>query len=147
MRNLNKDTKLALNTFVKLMRCSNSVASDVHNHFPDWLTVSQFGILEALYHLGPMSQKKLAAKILKSPGNLTTIINNLVKRDLVKRVVNPEDKRYYSIELTPKGSKLIKELFPRHSKVILERFSILSKQEQSTLGQLLKKLSLHHPTE
>ena len=73
--NGSKKHVLALNTFVKLVRATNSVCSDVHNHFLSELTVSQFGILEALHHLGPMAQKDLATKILKSPGNITTIIN------------------------------------------------------------------------
>lgn len=140
-----KEHTLALNTFIKLMRCTNSVANYVHGHFLDKLTVSQFGILEALYHLGPMSQKELAEKILKSPGNLTMIINNLVKNNLVSRLVSVEDKRLYSIELTAKGRKLIEEIFPNHTDVIRNRFSVLTKDEQLTLGRLLKKLSTNYP--
>ncbi|MGB3211911.1 MAG: MarR family transcriptional regulator [Desulforhopalus sp.] len=132
---------LALNTFIKLVRCTNSVCSDVHNHFLAELTVSQFGILEALYHLGPMAQKELAGKILKSPGNITTIINNLEKINLVHRKINQNDKRYYIIHLTNKGRSFIERIFPTHADVILNRISILSETEQRTLGKLLKKLS------
>jgi MarR family 2-MHQ and catechol resistance regulon transcriptional repressor len=132
---------LALNTFVKLVRSTSSVCGDVHNHFLSELTVSQFGILEALYHLGPMAQKELATKILKSPGNITTIINNLERNGLVKRKVNKEDKRYYTIHLTNKGRSLIERLFPTHADVILNRISVLTETEQQTLGKLLKKLS------
>lgn len=103
--------------------------------------MSQFGILEALYHLGPMSQKELGAKILKSPGNLTTIVNNLLKNALIHRIKNEKDKRYYTIELSPKGKQLIEEIFPDHADIINKRFSVLSKNEQQTLGGLLKKLS------
>jgi MarR family transcriptional regulator, 2-MHQ and catechol-resistance regulon repressor len=137
-----KQHTLALNTFVKLVRCTSSVCNDVHNHFLSELTVSQFAILEALYHLGPMSQKELAAKILKSPGNITTIINNLEKSELVIRKVNNEDKRYYTIQLTDKGRLIIERIFPIHADAILKRFSILTESEQQTLGKLLRKLSL-----
>ncbi|MBU1566423.1 MAG: MarR family transcriptional regulator, partial [Proteobacteria bacterium] len=106
---------LALNTFVKLVRSTTLVCSDVHNHFLSELTVSQFGILEALYHLGPMSQKELASKILKSPGNITTIINNLERNELVRRKVNSEDKRYYTVHLTDNGRSMIERLFPTHA--------------------------------
>jgi len=133
---------LALDTFVKLVRSSNIVCSDVHNHFLSELTVSQFGILEALYHLGPLTQKELAAKILKSPGNITTIINNLEKNNLVKRKVNNKDKRYYAIHLTDKGMAIIERIFPIHADIILKRFSVLRETEQHTLGKLLKKLAL-----
>jgi MarR family 2-MHQ and catechol resistance regulon transcriptional repressor len=104
--------------------------------------VSQFGILEALYHLGPMAQKELAEKILKSAGNITTIINNLTKNDLVVRVTSEEDKRYCTIQLTTKGQNLIKRIFPIHADIIVKRMAVLSESEQQTLGHLLKKLAI-----
>ncbi|MGW8194779.1 MAG: MarR family winged helix-turn-helix transcriptional regulator [Desulforhopalus sp.] len=132
---------LALNTFVKLVRCTNSVTKDVHSHFLEELTISQFGILEALFHLGPLSQKELARKILKSPGNITTIINNLEKHGLVTRVTNDSDRRFFTIELTESGRSTIKRLFPVHADGIRQRLSVLSPEEQRQLGDLLVKLS------
>jgi MarR family transcriptional regulator, 2-MHQ and catechol-resistance regulon repressor len=131
---------LALSTFVKLVRCTNSVCASVHRHLFGKLTVSQFGILEALYHLGPMAQKELAGKILKSAGNITTIINNLEKNALVVRCVGREDKRICTIQLTDRGRAVIKGIFPVHADLIRERMALLSDSEQRTLGNLLKKL-------
>ena len=137
-----KEQVLALNTFIKLVRCTNTVSADVHDHLLGTLTVSQFGILEALYHLGPMAQKELAAKILKSAGNITTIINNLEKNNLVIRGVNEKDRRYSTVQLTRKGENLIKKIFSIHADIIGKRMAILSEGEQQALGQLLKKLAL-----
>jgi len=137
-----KEQVLALNTFIKLVRCTNTVSADVHDHLLSKLTVSQFGILEALYHLGPMAQKKLAEKILKSAGNITTIINNLEKNDLVVRGVNEKDRRYSTVQLTKKGENMIKRIFPVHADIIGKRMAILSEIEQQTLGRLLKKLAM-----
>ena len=76
-----KQEVVALGTFVKLMRAAESVSADVHKEIGEaGLSISQFGILEALYHLGPMSQKEIGAKILKSAGNITMVIDNLEKR-------------------------------------------------------------------
>lgn len=133
---------LALNTFIKLTRCTNTVSAEVHAHLLGKLTVSQFAILEALYHLGPMAQKELARKILKSAGNITTVINNLEKDGLVIRSVNDEDKRFLTIRLTKKGRLLIKKIFPAHAEILVQRMSILSEDEQTILGELLKKLAL-----
>lgn len=131
----------ALATFTKLLRCTNNVCSDVHNHLIGELSVSQFGILEALYHLGPMCQKELAGKLLKSPGNITTIINNLQRDGLVIRAPFAGDKRYYTIELTPRGRSVIERLFPRHAEIVARRFSTLTAKEQQVLSRLLKKLA------
>ena len=141
----NKKQVAALSTFVKLVQCTSSVSNHVHKHLQDVLTVSQFGILEALFHLGPMSQKELAGKILKSPGNITTIINNLEKAGLVTRIIGAEDKRYYAIHLTYEGRKLIEKIFPTHVEILSQRMSVLSEEEQQTLGKLLKKLSAPAP--
>lgn len=137
-----KDQVLALNTFIKLMRCADTVSTGVHCHLLGKLTVSQFGIMEALYHLGPMPQKTLAEKILKSPGNITTIINNLKKNGLVSRIINEDDKRYCTIKLTRKGENLIKKIFPVHADIIVQHMAALDENEQATLGNLLKKLAI-----
>ena len=134
--------KLALNTFIKLQRCANSVVNDVHSHLQHKLTVSQFGILEALYHLGPMCQKELAEKILKSAGNITTVINNLEKNNLVRREVLATDKRSFAVSLTKEGRHLIESIFPAHAELIRKRLSVLNHAEQNQLGALLKKLSM-----
>ena len=74
----------ALNTYVKMMRAVESLTARVHRHLSSvGLTVSQFGVLEALYHLGPLSQREIGQKILRSSGNITLVIDNLEKRGLV----------------------------------------------------------------
>jgi MarR family 2-MHQ and catechol resistance regulon transcriptional repressor len=102
--------------------------------------VSQFGVLEALYHLGPLSQAEIARKILKSTGNITMVIDNLEKRGLVARKRDTEDRRYYSVGLTHEGKKLIGSLFPRHAAGIVKGMNALTPSEQETLGDLCRKL-------
>ena len=76
----------ALNVFIKLMRASESLTSRINRHLISRnITVSQFGILETLYHLGPLNQCDIARKILRSGGNITFVIDNLEKSGLVRR--------------------------------------------------------------
>lgn len=131
---------LALQTFTKLMRAADTIAGKVHRHLAEYdLSVSQFGVLEALLHLGPMCQKDIAAKILKSTGNITMVIDNLEKRGLVIRNRMEKDRRYFSIDLSPQGKKLIARIFPRHAEQIDEAMSLLDDDEQRLLGRLCKK--------
>jgi MarR family 2-MHQ and catechol resistance regulon transcriptional repressor len=133
----------ALEAYIKLVRASESVTSRVIRHLDDdGLTVSQFGVLEALFHLGPLSQRELAQKILKSGGNVTMVIDNLEKRGLVKRERDEKDRRLYRISLTSGGSKLIKRIFPRHAEKIAAQMNVLTKDELLTLGHLCRKLGL-----
>ena len=133
--------RTALSTFTKLMRAAESVSARVHKELQrSGLTVSQFGILEALYHLGPMVQKELADKILKSPGNITMVIDNLEKRGLIVREKSRSDRRASVITATDKGLHLFDAIFPAHARRITESMAQLSVDEQETLGRLLKKL-------
>jgi len=138
-----KEEKRALNTFIKLIRAGQSLSGRVEAHFSELgLTVSQFGVLEALFHLGPLNQKNLAAKILKSTGNITMVIDNLEKRGLVKRTRDEKDRRNYSVAITPKGAGLITSFFPKHVARIVEEMSVLSGAEQDALSSLCKKIGL-----
>lgn len=138
-----KEEIWALNAFIKLVRAAQSLSGRVEAHFSELgLTVSQFGALEALFHLGPLNQKNLAAKILKSTGNITMVIDNLEKRGLVKRTRDEKDRRHYSVGITPKGAGLIGPFFPKHVARIVEEMSVLSGDEQDALGALCKKIGL-----
>lgn len=140
------EEELALDTFIKLTRANNSLMARIAQHATHpTLSVSQFGTLEALYHLGPMSQTEICSKLLKSGGNTTLVIDNLEKRGLVRRRRDPEDRRIFIIELTEAGHELIRSLFPRHAQAIAQEMSVLTPEEQRLLGELCKKLGKAQP--
>ncbi len=133
----------SLDAYIKLMRAANSVTARVHRHLASWrLTVSQFAVLEALYHLGPLSQRDLGEKILKSSGNMTMVIDNLEKQKLVKRTRDLKDRRVAKVHLTAKGQKRISEIFPSHVESIVREMSSLRASEQEELARLCRKLGL-----
>ena len=133
----------ALNVYVKLMRATNRTTSDIHRHLQeDNLTQSQFAVLEALFHLGPLSQGELGQKILKSNANLTTVVDSLEKKQLVIRDRSASDRRVVTVTLTAEGEELIARVFPRHAEIVAREFEVLSDEEKVQLGVLLKKLGL-----
>ncbi|HJR82229.1 MAG TPA: MarR family transcriptional regulator [Anaerolineales bacterium] len=137
----NRAEKRTLDTFIKLTRCTNSVFTRLaeHNSIGD-LTYSQFAVLEALYHLGPMTQGEVSAKVLKSGSNMTTVIDNLERDRLVRRERDAKDRRVIYVHLTEAGKRKIKTVLPNHVAALVEEFSVLSASEQETLGKLCKKL-------
>ncbi len=138
-----KEEARALNAYVKLMRASESMTARIHRHLvTKGLTITQFGALEALYSLGPLNQKEIGRKILKSSGNITLVIDNLEKRGLVKRERNKEDRRSYAVDLTAAGRKLIKTIFPRHAAKVVEEMKALTGSEQEELSRLCRKMGL-----
>lgn len=131
----------ALDAFIKLTRAAESVNRRVNDHLHEYdLTVSQFGVLEALYHLGPMPVGQLAGKILRSSANLTLVIDNLVKRGLATRERRDDDRRTVRISLTAVGRDLIAGLMPPHVAGVVAAFEVLSPEEQATLAALCRKV-------
>jgi MarR family transcriptional regulator, 2-MHQ and catechol-resistance regulon repressor len=135
------ETKRALNAFINLARATNSLQARLSVQLEgQGLTVGQFGVLEALLHLGPMTQCVLGEKLLRSGGNITLVIDNLEKHGLVRRERQTEDRRTIVIHLTPKGMRLIKRVFPAHAKMILKEMNPLEPKEQEDLRRLCRKL-------
>lgn len=136
---LTKEQRHSLNVYVKLMRAANHATSRIHRHLKDDnLTVSQFAVLEALYHLGPLSLGELVGKILKSNANLTTVVDSLERKELVRRDRSGTDRRKIIVHLTDSGEELITRVFPRHAEVVAREFGFLSGQEKSDLTKILK---------
>lgn len=131
----------ALDAYVKLVRAYDSVSTPLTRGLArEGLTVSQLGVLEALLHLGPMLQNELAGKLLTSPSNVTTVIDNLERDGLVERRPHPEDRRCTEVHLTDEGRDRIEDVFPRHLERIAGLFDALEAEEQEQLGRLAKKL-------
>jgi len=140
---LPEDQRRALNLYVKLMRATNRATSRIHRHLnDDNLTVSQFAVLEALYHLGPLCQGDLVRKILKSNANLTTVVDSLEKKSLVRRDRAGDDRRRVTVHLTDKGKQLIARVFPRHAEIVAREFDFLSDHEEIALAKILKKFNI-----
>ena len=130
-----------LDTFIKMTRCTNSVLTRLaeRNTVGD-LTYSQFAVLEALYHLGSMTQGEVSTKVLKSGSNITTVIDNLERDGLVRRERDAKDRRVINIHLTEAGSRKIEAVLPGHVAALVDEFSVLSAKEQEQFGGLCKKL-------
>lgn len=132
-----------LNAFIKLMRATDSINNRLNKYHAEAnLTVTQFGVLEALYHLGAINQKALGEKLLKSGGNITLVVDNLEKSGMVERQQDPSDRRSMLIHLTEDGEEFISSYFPHHLERIKEEFDVLSENELEQLASICKKLGL-----
>lgn len=131
----------ALKLWVVLARCYDSFeqALALQNRAYD-LTPPQFGVLEALAHLGPMKMCDIASKLLMSRANVTGVVDRLEKKDLARRVMDTADRRTFSIHLTEEGRRLIIRSFPQHAQHIEALTGSLSGSQKRLLIALLKKL-------
>jgi MarR family 2-MHQ and catechol resistance regulon transcriptional repressor len=125
------------------MRAADTINSAVNLSLSKYgLTESQFNVLDALYHLGPLSQKELGYKLLKSGGNITMVIDNLEKDAYVERRRGTKDRRIFFIHLTKEGEKKLEEVLTIQVNLITSDMNRLSKKEQIELQRLCKKIGI-----
>ena len=137
------EERAALDAYIKLARAAESVSLRINDHLRDHdLTISQFGVLEALYHLGPMQVGELGNKILKSSGNMTLVIDNLERHGLVRRERRRDDRRRIDVFLTEKGESLIAEVLPKHVQGVVAAFASLEPARLNELASLCRQLGL-----
>jgi len=128
---------------VKLLRAAQTVNSHATRTLADFdLTASQFAVLEALHHLGPLRLSDLARKVLLTGGNITMVVSNLEKRALARRIRGKEDRLFVTAEITASGRRLMERVFPGHAETIAGLMSSLTADEQRQLGSLCRKLGL-----
>ena len=136
-----KGEKRALSALINLVRAGESVMGRLNGQFAGiTITQSQFSTLDALYHLGPLSQRELGEKIYKTSGNVTMVVDNLERAGMVHRERSETDRRRVAVSLTGKGRKAIRELLPRRVAAIRDEMAGLSAAEQDELRRLCKKL-------
>ncbi len=133
----------ALELFVVLSRASSWVNAhavrDIRCH---GLNPTEFGILEALYHKGPLPLQQIGEKVLISSGNITYAVDKLEQKGWLVRRPSVRDRRVTFAELTPAGRDLVASIFPSHAETLRKAVSGLSQEEQYTAIDLLKKLGL-----
>jgi len=135
----------ALDLFIKLARASESFLHRCSGPMAEaGLTGTQFGVLETLWHLGPLTPSQLAAKHLKSRNNLSVVIENLDRDGLIERVHCPKDRRVQYIHLTDKGRERIELAFPHFANQVVKEAGVLTQEEQAQLCELLKRLGKGH---
>ena len=104
---------------------------------------SDFRVLEALLHKGPLPVNTVGPKVWLTPGSISVAVDRLVKKGLVSRKDHPDDRRVRRVELTPKGRGLITRGFREHAAAMETAVGVLSKNERLILLRLLKKLGKH----
>jgi MarR family transcriptional regulator, 2-MHQ and catechol-resistance regulon repressor len=140
-REWTEDQGVALGLWVTLARCHATYAKAVSAKVQEYgLTTPQFGTLEALYHLGPLSLGDLADKLLVTGGNVTYVMDRLEDQGLVYRYRQPDDRRVVQARLTTEGRNLVSEVFPGHVAYVENLSRHLSVEEQESLQALLKTL-------
>ena len=133
----------ALKLWVVLSRAHRAIeeraSRDVAQH---GLTLAEFGVLEALYHKGPLLLGEVQRKLLVSSGGVTYLVDRLERRGFVRRDACLEDRRARYAVLTDEGTAFVRRVFPEHAAAIREAVAGLDGEEQLVATRLIRKLGL-----
>jgi MarR family 2-MHQ and catechol resistance regulon transcriptional repressor len=141
---LSAETAAALHLWVVLARAFAALAACASRDVARYgLTPSEFGVLETLYHRGPLLLGDLQRKQLVSSGGMTYLVDRLAGRGLVERRECRTDRRARYAALTPEGEALIRRVFPEHAALMQAALGGLDAGEQRAATELLRRLGLH----
>ncbi|HEV2146745.1 MAG TPA: MarR family transcriptional regulator [Longimicrobiaceae bacterium] len=138
------DQALALKLWVVLSRAHAAIeAHAVAQVARHGLTLTEFGIMEALFHRGPMLLGEVQRRILVSSGGITYLVDRLERKGLVERRECAEDRRARYAALTERGETVIREIFPEHAQHLEHALGGLDAAEKEQAIRLLRTLGTH----
>ena len=127
-----------------LMKAYRALAQlDARSIAASGLGLSDFAVLEVLLHKGSLPVNTIGRHVMLTSGSITTAVDRLEEKRLVRRQACANDRRVTYVALTPTGRTLIRRVFKVHADRLERVFEPLSAGDRSTLAALLKRLGKH----
>jgi DNA-binding MarR family transcriptional regulator len=134
------DSKAALRTWLRLLSCEAVIEQRLRSQFREkfQVTLPQFDVLSELERAEePLTMSQLSSDLMVSNGNVTGVVDRLVKSGLVKRMRSRRDRRVQNIRLTKEGAEHFRKMARWHEQLVSEIFSSMSSAELEKLQELL----------
>lgn len=132
-----------IHLWLVLWKAFRSVEAHAHRHIAGLgMCLSDFGVLEALLHKGPLTVNELGAKVLLTSGSMTAALDRLEHRGLVERNEDEVDRRVRVVRLTQAGTRLIRKAFEAHRNAMELAAAGVSGKDREDLIDLLRQLGL-----
>jgi MarR family 2-MHQ and catechol resistance regulon transcriptional repressor len=126
-----------------LWKAARAVETHAHKSIASQpICPSDFAVLEALLHKGPLPVNTIGRKVLLTSGSITAAVDRLEALGFVERRAHETDRRARVVHLTRKGERLITGVFAEHERDMDRAAAALSPAERTILVRLLKKLGL-----
>ena len=127
---------------IGLIRASTLLVDDLKKTLKKYpINATEFSVMEFLYSKGEKSIQEIRDRILLASSSATYVVDNLERKEYVRRIVNQNDRRVTYIKLTEAGKELINDIFPTHKKNTKKIFNDLTNGELITLKEILKKIN------
>lgn len=130
-----------LKALTVLLRASQSIQEVVRKDIASYgLNMTEFGVLELLYHKGDQPIQMIGKKVLISSSSITYVVDKLEKKELVHRRACPDDRRVTFASITDAGKQLMDTIFPKHGQKVAQIFDRLSTEQLENTINLVKQI-------
>ena len=133
----------ALRLWLRLLTCSQLIERRVRSRLRSRFdtTLPRFDLMSQLErHPAGLKMGELSRLLMVTGGNVTGIVDQLVKEGLVERVDDAADRRAWRVRLTRAGDKAFAEMAREHEAWVVELLAGLTRKESDALMQLLARL-------
>ena len=138
---MKQDTPTPVHTWLVMMKTMQAITRYALADFEETgLGFSDFAVLEALLHKGPLPVNVIGPKVNLTPGSISVAVDRLLAKGLVSRAESSQDRRVRIVALTPRGKSVITPIFRAHAATMEKVFSGLSRDEMRQLEQQLKRI-------
>jgi DNA-binding MarR family transcriptional regulator len=134
--------KQSLRLWLRLLACENIIENRLRAALRERynVTLPQFDVLAELEYLGkPLTMTELSKRLMVSNGNVTGVVDRLVRDGLVQRRPSESDRRVNLISLTQRGVERFREMAAQHEHWVAEMFAELGPDELNDLAGLLNR--------
>jgi MarR family 2-MHQ and catechol resistance regulon transcriptional repressor len=136
---MKKDAPTPVHAWLVMMKAMQAITRfALANLEETGLGLSDFAVLEALLHKGPLPVNVIGPKVNLTPGSISVAVDRLVAKGLVSRAESSQDRRVRIVALTPRGKSVITPIFRAHVETMEKVFAGLSRHELRQLEQQLK---------
>lgn len=144
LENYDKDVQVSLKLFVVLTRALQAIETKVVQNIKTYgLNLTEFAVLELLYHKGDQPIQKIGQKVLLASSSITYVVDKLEEKGFLYRKACPTDRRVTYASLTGEGQKLMNEVFPKHAEELKNIMGGLTIDEQKELVEKVKRLGIY----
>nr|WP_033827135.1 MarR family transcriptional regulator [Bacillus andreraoultii] len=144
MNEVKRDQDVSLKLFIVLSRALEAIEKQIVKNVKDYgLNLTEFAVLELLFHKGDQPIQKIGQKILLASSSITYVVDKLEEKNYLVRKACPTDRRVTHASITDEGKKIMEDIFPRHKEAMSKIMAGLNTDEKEMVVEKLKKLGLY----
>jgi DNA-binding MarR family transcriptional regulator len=139
----------SLRLWLRLLSCTTRIEDTIRQRLREQfgITLPRFDLMAQLEREAQgLSMSELSRRMMVTGGNVTSIVDQLEKEQLVQRQTQVGDRRSFTVSLTEAGRSAFAAMALSHEGWVVELLSPLAEPEQTQLHQLLGTLKSGTPT-